>query len=199
VAEKQATESYKIMPRGTLSGQVFVASKGGENFKLGALQVSLFARDAIDILLAALKVFRDAKIEQLPVSAAATAEEQAEAAVEQAKAKEKIDWEYYQQSLSSNAARHAAKAAEEAAAAASEHYRQLLRRKDFYYSANFYFSHLQSPIQTAETDGDGKFDGNSADRGVCDRCQRRTQSFRKRDGAISLASASIARRSARAR
>ncbi len=50
-AEKRAAESYKIMPRGMLSGQVFVATKGGENFKLGAVQVSLFARDAIASLV----------------------------------------------------------------------------------------------------------------------------------------------------
>ena len=191
-AEKRATESYKSGPRGTLSGQVFVATKGGENFKLGAVQVSLFARDATDVLLAGLRAFADAKIEQLPTAAAATeveqakgaveqakaAEQQAKAAVEQAKAKEKADWNYYQQSLSSNEARRAAEAskeatkatkeaanaareavdrAEKAADAAREQYRHLLAEKDVYYSAAFYFNHLRSAIQTAETDGDGKF------------------------------------------
>jgi hypothetical protein len=126
-AEKRATESYKSSPKGRLSGQIFVATKGGENFKLGAVQVSLFARDAIDVLIAGLKAFADAKIEQLPVSAAATAEEQAKAAVEQAKAaveqakvKEKMDWKAYQQTLSSNEARHTAEAAREATNAARE-------------------------------------------------------------------------------
>jgi hypothetical protein len=179
-AEKRATESYKSSPRGTLSGQVFVATKGGENFKLGAMQVSLFARDAIDDLVAGLKVFADTKIEQLQLEldAAATAEEQAGAAVGQAKAavgqakgKEKAAWEYYQHALSSNEARHAAEeakeaakaareavnTAEKAASAAREQYSHLLQEKRFYYSTAFYFSYLRSPIQTAETDGDGKF------------------------------------------
>jgi hypothetical protein len=33
----------------------------------------------------------------------------------------------------------------------------LLKQETFYYSGSFYFSHLRSPIQTAETDADGKF------------------------------------------
>ncbi len=89
-AEKRASESYKITPKGTLSGQVFVATKGGENFKLGAVKVSLFARDAIDVLVTGLRVFADAKIVQLQVQldAAVAAEERAKAAVEQADAVE---------------------------------------------------------------------------------------------------------------
>src|SRR5260370_16175076 len=64
-AENRAAQTYQTSPKGSLSGQVFVASKGGENFKLGAVQISLFARDAIDHLLAGLRVLRDAKIGQL--------------------------------------------------------------------------------------------------------------------------------------
>jgi hypothetical protein len=191
-AEKRAREGYENNPRGTLSGQVFVATKGGENVKLGALQVSLFAGDAIDGLLAGLKEFADAKIEQLPITGAAAAQQKAEAALEQAKRveqqakatvkeaelKEKADWEYYEQSVSSNDARNAAyasreatkaakeaansaneavKAAEKAANAAGQEYRDLIQQRAFYYSAAFYFIHLRSPIQTAETDGEGRF------------------------------------------
>jgi len=221
-AEKRASESYKITPKGTLSGQVFVATKGGENFKLGAVKVSLFARDAIDVIVTGLKVFADAKIVQLQVQldAAVAAEERAKAAVEQAdaveerakpaveearaaveqakgavdqaKVKEKQNWVYYHQVPSNNDARHAAegataarKAAEEGLKAAQEgvsiaregvsiaregvnpaqrgvdaareQYARLLEEKASYYSAFFYFSHLGSPIVTAETDGDGKF------------------------------------------
>jgi len=79
--------------------------------------------------------------------------------------------EPYQQSVSSNDARNAAYAAKEgtkaakdavktvekAADAARERYRHLIREKSFYYCAAFYFSHLRSPIQTVETDGDGRF------------------------------------------
>lgn len=58
-AEQRASRSYQSAQKGTLSGQVFVSTSGGENFKLGAVQVGLFARDAIDALLAALKLYAD--------------------------------------------------------------------------------------------------------------------------------------------
>jgi sRNA-binding protein len=71
-AEQRASEAYRTSPKGTLSGQVFVSSREGENFKLGAVQVGLFARDAIDTLLTAAKKQADIKIQQLspPVGAA---------------------------------------------------------------------------------------------------------------------------------
>jgi len=71
-AEQRASEAYRTAPKGTLSGQVFVSSREGENFKLGAVQVGLFARDAIDTLLTAAKKQADIRIQQLspPVGAA---------------------------------------------------------------------------------------------------------------------------------
>jgi len=239
--EKQAGESYKITPKGRLSGQVFVATKGGENFKLAAVKVSLFARDAMDVLVAGLKAFANAEIEQLRLAAEETGEkhaeaelQQAEAAVQQAQAieqqagaavqqaeaieqqakaaeqqakmTEKINWDAYQKTLGSNEAQIAAegakgaavtaKAAADAASQGLNAARQrvgptqqgvgaaqqrviaaqqgvgaaqqgvpearqrdndLLKQQAFYYSGSFYFSHLPSPIQTAETDVDGKF------------------------------------------
>jgi|SRR5438132_4745352 len=95
-SEQSALQTYESAAKGTVSGQVFVSTQGGENFKLGAVQVGLFARDAIDILLAGLKKYADYKIQN-----------------------------------------------------------------DFfdhvYYSGAFYFAYFQFPIQTAETDADGKF------------------------------------------
>jgi hypothetical protein len=143
-AEQRATETYKVSTRGTLSGQIFVATKGGENFKLGAVRVSLFSRDAMDILLAGLKAFADAKMGLLPFDAAKAAEqeaeraeqeaeraeqqaeraeqeteprvEQAKATAESAQAKAQSDLEYYRRwGLSSNSARHAAEASRSAA------------------------------------------------------------------------------------
>jgi hypothetical protein len=246
--EKQAGESYKITPKGRLSGQVFVATKGGENFKLAAVKVSLFARDAMDVLVAELKAFANAEIEQLrlateetgekhaeaelqqaeaelqqaeaavqqaqaieqqagaAVQQAEAIEQQAKAAEQQAKMTEKINWDAYQKTPGSNEAQIAAegakgaavtaKAAADAASQALNAARQrvgptqqgvgaaqqrviaaqqgvraaqqgvpearqrdndLLKQQAFYYSGSFYFSHLPSPIQTAETDVDGKF------------------------------------------
>jgi hypothetical protein len=81
-AEQPASQAYQSAAKGTLSGQAFVSSSGGENFKLGAVQVGLFARDAINVLLPALKLYADFKVQELspPVDAAKAAMEQSDTA-----------------------------------------------------------------------------------------------------------------------
>jgi len=89
-AESRAAQAYRNSWKGSLSGQVFVGTKGGENVKLGARQVSLFDRDALAILAAGLKAFADVRSEQLELDIAA-AEEEGEAGgsgAEQARAEE---------------------------------------------------------------------------------------------------------------
>jgi hypothetical protein len=129
-AEQRAVEPYRNAIKGTLSGQAFVSSEKAENFKLGAVQVSLFARDAIDVLLAGLKIYADVKTQGLSpsVDAAKAASDQAEAG-------------------------HFREAADKA----RNEYKKIRDECDFYYSGSFYFSYLRSPIQTVETDADGKF------------------------------------------
>jgi len=131
VAEQRAVEIYQNGKKGTLSGQVFVSSEKAENFKLGAVRVSLFARDAIDVLLAGLKTYADVKIPALSPSLDATkaASDQADAAG------------YFS----------------EAADKARNEYQKIRDKRDSYYSGSFYFSYLQSPIATVETDAEGKF------------------------------------------
>jgi hypothetical protein len=97
-AEQDATQDYRSATKGTLSGQVFVSTKGGENFKLGAVQVGLFDRNGIDAFIKATKTYADIKIQGLNRAS-----------------------------------------------------------RDFYYTGAFYFALLQNPIQTAETDADGRF------------------------------------------
>jgi hypothetical protein len=55
------------------------------------------------------------------------------------------------------AARETSHQAREAADVAREEYFRVARDKSFYYSGDFYFSYLRSPLHTAETDADGKF------------------------------------------
>ena len=128
-AEQAASQAYQTARKGTVTGQVFVSTKGGENFKLGAVQVGLFAREAVDTLLVELKKYADIKIQQLRPSVDA-----AKAAYEQARA-----------------ANHAA------FDAASDKYFKADRELRYYYSGDFYFSYLRSQLHTAETDADGKF------------------------------------------
>ena len=89
-AEKRAAETYQSATKGVLSGQVFVSTRGGESVKLGAVQISLFSRDAINILLAGLKAYADSKIELSRESSAP-----AKAAMEQAEAAEKVASDAY--------------------------------------------------------------------------------------------------------
>ena len=63
-AEQRAAQSYQSATKGTLSGQIFVATQGAENYKFGAVQVGLFARNSIDMLIPALKNYADCKIQQ---------------------------------------------------------------------------------------------------------------------------------------
>lgn len=154
-AEKGAAKSYQSSAKGTLSGQVFVSTRGGESVKLGAVRISLFARDAIDILLAGLRKYEDFKLQQLngPLASANTAMEQAEAA-------EKIASDNYIKSIRGNdytAAKRTSDEAREAADAARNRYSSIAREKHIYYSGAFHFAYLRFPIQTAETDADGKF------------------------------------------
>jgi hypothetical protein len=130
-SEQGAAEPYRNAIKGTLSGQVFVSSEKAENFKLGAVKVSLFTRDAIDVLLAELKIYADAKIQGLSPS---------------------VDAE-----KSASDQTNAAGSFSEAAHKARNEHEKIRDERDFYHSGSFYFSYLQSPIQTVETDADGKF------------------------------------------
>jgi hypothetical protein len=181
-AEMRAAHAYEGSGKGTLSGQVFVATKGGQSTKLGAVGVSLFSRDAIDDVFAGLNAFTSAKTKQLKIDLsvarareqqASTVEKQAKAAKEQADATERSHRELYEgsgHSLSDGAravmisakqdvtnATAALNTARETATTARGEVQRLLAEQAYYHSHAFYFSHLWKPIQTAETDGDGKF------------------------------------------
>lgn len=125
-AEQRAAQSYKSATKGTLSGQVFVSTEGGENHKLGSVQVSLFAREAMDTLLAVLKKYADMKTQELSpaVDAALAATQQA----------------------------HAPGGSEE-----WERYQAMCAKRGYYSTGTFYFSCFPSPIQTVETDAEGRF------------------------------------------
>ncbi len=155
-AEQRALQAYRSAAKGALSGQVFVSSRGGENFKLGAVQVALFARDAIDSLLPSLKKYADYKIQQLRGPLA-----EAKAALDQAAANESAAHHAWEQAIRTRgdhmAARHATDVARKAVETAQNQYLEITGKLNFYYSGVFYFGFLQSPIRSAETDAEGKF------------------------------------------
>jgi hypothetical protein len=155
-AEQRATKAYESAAKGALSGQVFVSSRGGENFKLGAVQVGLFARDAIDTLLPAIKKNADYKIGQLRKEVA-----EAKAAEDQAEANQKAADSAVTHAIMTHGdyrtASDARSSAVKAVVIAQQQYSEINAKLNFCYSGGFYFALLQSPIRTAETDADGKF------------------------------------------
>ena len=132
-----------------------MSTKGGENFKLGAVEVALFARDAIDVLVAGLRTYADIKIQQLrpSVDAAKTTYTQADVAKSAA----------YQMSLNSigkpdfQAADRAWQEATRVYDKARDEYFKIGAELRVYFSGAFYFGFLGFPIQRVETDADGKF------------------------------------------
>jgi hypothetical protein len=195
-AERRASQTYQSAGKGTLSGQVFV-SGDGLSFKLGAVQVALFTREAIDTLLPAIKKYADYKIQQLSraVAEAKAAQDQAEAtesaardAVTRAQSgisraqleiseltlkleTERMGKAADEAVVERDAARAALSDAERMRKAANEAVEggrepleaaqnkcsELRNELSVYYSGAFYFEYLKSPIQTAETDADGRF------------------------------------------
>ena len=156
-AEQSASKAYGSAAKGTLSGQVFVYTAGGEDVKLGAVQIGLFARDAIDALLPAVKKYADFKIQELRRSVA-----EAKAAEDEAEASQKAAWEALTRAILGGrddyeAKREASDRAITATAAALRQHLEMKEQLRVCYSGGFYLALLQSPIRTAETDADGKF------------------------------------------
>lgn len=166
-AEMRAALGCKNSQKGTLSGQIFIATKGRQNVKLGATLVNLFDRGAVDILLDGLYTFVTAKSQRLrlDLTAAETAERDMKAAAEQADETAKRDQQLFEQGFALsdgltaiNIAKQAAVQAKDAYESAKGRVQSLWAEIDYYHSYGFYFSYLlRSPILTAETDADGKF------------------------------------------
>ena len=165
-AEMRAALAYKNGRKGTLSGQVFIATKGRQNVKLGATMVYVFDRSAVDSLLGGLYTFVTAKSQRLRLDlmAAETAERDTKAAAEQAEATAKRNQQLYEQGFvfsdsvtAITVAREAAVQARDAYGSARNWVESLWAQVDYYHSYGFYFSYFRSPILTAETDADGKF------------------------------------------
>ena len=155
-AEQRASKAYESAAAGTLSGQVFVSSSGGENFKLGAVQVGLFARDAIDTLLPAIKKNADTKIEQLRKVVA-----DADTALKQAEVNKNAASDAVTQAIITGRNYRAEGQARDSAIQvwvdAERKDSEFNDELNFCHSGRFYFAFFKSPIRTAETDADGRF------------------------------------------
>jgi hypothetical protein len=155
ILEGRASQSYETAEKGTLSGQVFISTRGGQSFKLGAVEVALFSRDAIDVLVAGLKGCAAIKTDELrqPILSAKAAYEHAEEA-------ERTSFDEYLKAIGSSdsSAKEAThRTLQQNADSARDYYFEITRQGIHYSSGAFYFDFLRSPIHTVETDPDGKF------------------------------------------
>jgi hypothetical protein len=181
-SEKRAAQSYQSSQKGTLAGQIFISTKGGENVKFGAIRTSLFSREAINELLVGVKNYAKIKVQlqtdRLAAAFAVQKDVDAREMIAVALADEADQQQNSQQdsrlwqrtsglsetASSSDAAgkafREAAqndvRDASDAAGIAKQQYLDIAKPA-IYQSGGFYFSFLRSPICDAETDADGKF------------------------------------------
>lgn len=169
--EQSSAKSLQSRTKGTLSGQIFVATKGGENVKLGAVQVSLFDREAVNLLLAGIRAYADKNIQlqTARLAAAEGAQQRADSRLALARAalaKDSLqgkDDVWLRVSGTSNAAAKAARAAAESEVHAAEEIVRAAQKRysmveiNNYSSGAFYFRFLLPPIQIAETDAEGRF------------------------------------------
>lgn len=151
-AEQRAAQNYQNATKGTLSGQIFVTTKGAGNYKLGAVKVGVFARDAMDAVLVGLKRYADIKIQQLRPSLEAE-----RGAYEQATTQQEAAEAAYIQGRGSDEIWNALKAARETADKQRQQFLDALQKGSFYYSGGFYFAYLLPPVQATESDAEGKF------------------------------------------
>jgi hypothetical protein len=151
---------------GTLTGDVFIVTQGGENVKLGLVEVRVLSPDAAKNAVEQTTRRAEHEVDQLrPSLEAAKAEFQARiAALAVAKAEYEIANARFSGNISSTslmnkcfAAQHRyldAGFAKDKAEAAIKDVEALMRHTK---SGEVYFAHLPSALASAKTDADGKF------------------------------------------
>jgi len=142
--------------KGELSGEVFIVTKGGHNYKLGLVPIALYS-------LETLKPYLDQKEQQAQTELARLGP-LAEAAKSEMDAKDKAKaaaFDVYLKGISSEANKSVLEAAHNQAdkrwQAAMGAYYSLLDEQSKFVSGAFYFDGLPKPLVTTQTNSDGRF------------------------------------------
>ncbi len=141
--------------KGQLEGEVFVVTKGGQNYKLGLVQIALFPMETLQPNLNRKKSEAEAKLQTLkPRLAAAKAEkelaERAERAALEAMRSAPLTAVYAPLA-------DAVEKAHQHKDTASRIYDALLVEQRGYLLGRYYFDALPKPIVRTQTNSDGKF------------------------------------------
>jgi hypothetical protein len=187
--EMRAEVAYKNSQKGTLSGQIFIATKGRQNVKLGATIVNLFDRGAVDTLLDGLYMFVTAKSKRLrlDLTVAEAAEQDAKLATEQTEATVQRDQRLYEQGFSLsdgltalNIAKEAVVQAKDAYQSATNRVQSLWAEIDYCHSYPFYFSYFRIANPNGRNRRRRKiYDGSSAKGRICDWSTGRSSSVER--------------------
>ena len=151
--------SGEILERkGQLEGEVFVVTKGGQNYKLGLVEVAIFPIETVQRHLQRKLSEAEAELEKLKPKVKAAFEEMNKAKAEKKAASQAVRDNLREGSLASLDAllKTQTKADDEEYRASALH-AALEREEMSYYSGRYYFAGLPEPIVTTQTNSDGKF------------------------------------------
>ena len=139
-----------------LSGEVFIVTKGGQNYKLGLVPISLFSNEAIQPYLDEKKKVAAAELARLkPLVTAAKSDSDRKEIAERAAFDAYLNADYSSPNRNKLDAAH--KLAQDQASKAQSAYFELIRQQSRYLSGHFYFSDFPKPLVTSQTNADGRF------------------------------------------
>jgi hypothetical protein len=144
-----------LASKGVLEGEVFIVTKGGQNYKLGLVPVALYSLDTLKPYIDDKTKEGSAELSRLkPLIDAAKAEMDRKDAAEHSAFKATVD-DYSDPTRSALEVAYT-RAVHQYAVAQGAYY-ALLGDRDKVLSADFYFAELPQPIVTTQTDSDGRF------------------------------------------
>lgn len=153
-------------PSFELTGDVFIATKGGTSYKLGAVAVDVFSREDIDAWINARTTAQLAEIRRLEplIAAAAEAEKTAKQAADASKKKKDVAFKAYLAAISDRKAGETYKAEEKAHDSLFDQYLEKRRahtdleiKKRAVFATDFYFDEFPKPVNGTKTNADGRF------------------------------------------
>lgn len=148
-------QKIKAPPEVPLDGEVFIVTKGGENIRLGLVEVGIAASDAIDEHVARKKEQADVQAARLePLLKQANAEKESKEKAERAASSASLKTSGLENIEDAWAAEDKAR---KASWAAQSKYVGLAPELAYYSSGDYYFQDLPTMLAVTKTNSDGHF------------------------------------------
>lgn len=146
------TLADKVLPDITVDGEVFVVTKGGQNIKLGLVEVVLIPMETLTPHLDARRAEMTNAFARLDPQIQAE-----EAEVQRLEQEERALYQPYLNDILNREKERAYRTAEEATSKAREKASDLREEEWTFMSGAFYFDSLPSPLRGTKTNSDGRF------------------------------------------